>query len=94
MGYMLALVVSFVPLILKKIVTLLGIGLVTYVGADLMMTEITQKVLTSYNNIATDYLMIAELAGIHTGIKMILATYTALVTLTAVKKSTSIVLGA
>jgi hypothetical protein len=93
MPYLFAMVISFVPVIVKKILALLGVGLVTYVGADYMMNEITQKILSSYNNIGTDYLMIAELAGVHIGINMLLATYSALVTLHVVKKSSSIVFG-
>lgn len=94
MAYILSVVLGFIPLIVTKVLALLGIGLVTYVGADLLLDEATSYLFSQYDNLSTDVVALMNLAGIHEALKMLTATWAGLITLRATQKSANIIMGA
>lgn len=93
MAWLLAAIVGFIPLIVQKIIKLLGISLITYVGLDFLLDTLFDYINSNYNNLSTDMLAIFELGGGHTAMKMIMSTYAGILAFKTIQKSTDITIG-
>jgi hypothetical protein len=74
--------VLYAPAIIKKILVALGIGIVTYQGADTVTTALQTAIQTRVTALPADVLSIMSMMGVVTGINMMLTT---IVTATAIK---------
>lgn len=64
------------PLVVK-ILTGLGIGMITYTGADFALTEAESYILANYNAMPVDALAIMNKAGILQGLNIFFAAWAA-----------------
>ena len=94
MPYILALIVSFVPLIVQKVLALLGIGLVTYVGSDFLLTKISDLIYSQLNGLSSDAVALLNLGGFDTALQILLASYSITLTINKLKAGSSIIFGA
>lgn len=69
------------PALVAKILTALGIGLVTYTGADFAVSEAETYILNNMAGWPTDVYQIMALAGLDQGIRMMFAAMSAYVTI-------------
>jgi len=65
-----AFILSIVPLLVVRIVVMLGLSIVTYTGISLVLDELRDALLGLYDNIGTDAIQIMDLAGIFDGISI------------------------
>lgn len=72
-----AFILFALPSLLKFIFTFLGIGVISFVALDFVVTNVSTIVFANYNNIATDALAILQIANVDTAINIVLSSYTA-----------------
>ena len=65
------------PSLLKFLFGFLGIGVLAFVAFDLLIDDLTAQIFSNFNNVATDALLILQIANVDTAISIILASYTA-----------------
>jgi hypothetical protein len=61
------------PFLVSKIVQLLGVGFVSYVGFDLLLSQVQTYVMGNFDNMGTDLLAILVLAKVDVGLKIVFA---------------------
>lgn len=93
MAYIFALVVSFVPLIVQKVIGLLGIGLVTYVGADFLLERISSVIYSQMDGLSSDAVALLNLGGFDVALQILLASYSITLTINKLKNSSTIIFG-
>src|SRR5690554_1237886 len=86
-GFVMALIGPLVGYVIKA----LGIGLVTYVGLDLVFDQVESFILSQYAGMPVAIVQVLNLLGIHSGIKIILSTLSACVAYKALINSTGMV---
>jgi hypothetical protein len=86
-GFVMALIGPLVGYVIKA----LGIGLVTYVGLDLVFDQVESYIFSQYAGLPVAIVQILNLLGIHSGIKIILSTLSACVGYKALINSTGLV---
>ena len=67
---------TIVPLVVK-VLTALGIGFVTYTGADFILTEGKNYILANYNSMPAEMLAILTKAGFLQGLNILFAAWAA-----------------
>lgn len=74
-------IISLVGPLLAKILAGLGIALVAYTGASLVVTELRDYVMGTFNGLPVDLLGILYLLGLDEGVKILFAAYAVKITL-------------
>jgi hypothetical protein len=68
-------VISLIGPVLAKIFAGLGIGLVSYTGATLVLDQVRDWVLASFSGLSSNLVNIIYLIGLDEGIKILFAAY-------------------
>jgi hypothetical protein len=82
---------SLIGPLVGYVVKALGIGLVTYLGLELVFDMIETYILIQYSGLPVTTVQILNLLGIHSAIKIILSTLSACVAYKALISSTGMV---
>lgn len=90
-GVIAAFVMSLIGPLVGYVIKALGIGLVTYVGLDLVFDQIESYILSQYSGLPVTTVQVLNLLGIHSAIKIILSTLSACVAYRALIASTGLV---
>jgi len=75
---LMAFLLFSLPFILSKVLTLLGIGLVSYVGLDFLFEQLQDAVTDRFNNLPDVILSILTILGVLDGINMYFSTILAI----------------
>jgi hypothetical protein len=86
-----AFVLFALPHILEKILKYLGIGIVSYVGFDILIGKLKDVVFERFNSIPVDILSILQLAKVDKGLAILFASMTIAMTIKLATKSASLV---
>lgn len=73
-------IVAALPLIVRKLMVLLGVSVVYYVGVDILFEQVESAVMNQLSAIPTEVISIAAIGGFGVVIKMHLAAISAVVT--------------
>jgi hypothetical protein len=68
---------GIVPALVVKVLVALGIGFVTFQGADVLVTIAEAQILANFNGLPANMLAVAQMAGFADGLQMVLAAYAA-----------------
>lgn len=88
-----AFIVFALPWIVQKILVLLGVGIVTYVGFGVAISQIETYVFTNFNNLATDLLAIMLILHMDVGLKIMFAAMAMALTIKTVSGTRRLVAG-
>lgn len=84
-------ILTLAPELIKKIMTYLGVGFVSYVGADYVIQKLTTVLANSLNSVPADILAILQLCKFDKGIAILIAGMTIAATIKATTKSVHLV---
>lgn len=88
----LALFIAFmIPNILGVVIKLLGIGVVSFIGFNVVITGIKAFVVSRYQGIPSDLLQILSLMKVDTGIALVFAAMSIALTIKMTTKATTVV---
>jgi len=90
-GAIAVFVMSLIGPLVGYVIKALGIGLVTYVGLDLVFDQVESYIFSQYSGLPVAAVQILNLLGVHSGIKIILSTLSACVAYKALINSTGMV---
>lgn len=68
-----AFIIWVFPWLIEKAVQVLGVGILTYVGLDVMQEQLEQQFFATFNNIPADIYQILLLAKVDLGMKITFA---------------------
>lgn len=86
-----AFILFALPLVLEKAIKLLGIGVVSYVGVDITVDEISEFLLTKLNGLPNDMLQIFFIMKIDAGFKIVLTAMAIAINFKLAQSSTKLV---
>ena len=84
-------IVSVLPKIIFEVLKMLGIGLVTFTGVKLAISELESWVFGQFQGISSDVFSLLVILGIDTGIAMVFSAYAVRATVSALVSSTRMV---
>lgn len=86
-----AFIIFLAPVLIKKIMVLLGIGFASYAGFDAIMTKLQSFVFQRFNGLPSDLLQILLLAKFDVGLNIILTSMTIGISIRVMTKSASLI---
>lgn len=86
MGSLASLILALTGSVAARVLTSLGIGLVTYIGLDQLAGAVTSQVQASYGSMPASVIQFLGLAGVGQAIGILLGALTARVAMVATKR--------
>lgn len=88
-----AFIIFALPWVVEKVLKLLGIGVVTYIGLDVAITQIETYVFNRFDNLGTDLLAIMLLLKLDVGLKIMFSAMAMALTVKAAAGAKRVVMG-
>lgn len=86
-----AFILFALPLVLEKIIKLLGIGVVSYAGVDLTVDEISEFLMSKLDGLPADLLQIFLIMKVDAGFKIVLTAMAIAISFKLAQSSTKVV---
>lgn len=74
-GAILTFIVTVLPGLLWFVLRTLGVGVVSYVGLDIVMDQLSSWILTNMDGLPSDALNLIALSGVDVSVKIVISAY-------------------